>query len=152
VENVQQLSLSQEMSQRAKRCGFNVVGFAESCLKTITHNVSGNSYDDLAKVAEGFADVAILYLKKHQVKDIEVARLQSSDTEEEFTVYLSEKHGGYIIVGKDENGMEQSVRATNGMEIWRYLAVPLHIVEAVISAMIAYAERHQSVRTSGFSH
>jgi hypothetical protein len=89
VENVQQLSLSQEMSQRAKRCGFNVVGFAESCLKTITHNVSGNSYDDLAKVAEGFADVAILYLKKHQVKDIEVARLQSSDTEEEFTVSLS---------------------------------------------------------------
>lgn len=145
VENVQHLSLSQETSQRAKRCGYNVVGFADSCLKTITHNVSGNSYDDMAKIVDGFADVAILFLKKYQVKDVEVAHFQSSDTQEEFTVYLSENHGGYIIVRKDENG-EPSVRVTNGMEIWRYLANPLHIVEAVISAIIAYAERHQSVK------
>jgi hypothetical protein len=32
------------------------------------------------------------------------------------------------------------------MEIWRYLADPLRIVEAVISAIIAYAERYQSVK------
>ena len=66
IENVQHLSLSREMSQRAKRCGFNVVGFTDSCLKTITHNVSGNSYDDMAKIVDGFADVAILFLKKYQ--------------------------------------------------------------------------------------
>ena len=146
IENVQHLSLSRETSQLAKRSGFNVVGFADSCLKTITHNVSGNSYDDMAKIVDGFADAAILFLKKYRVKDIEVARFQSNDTQVEFTVYLSENHGGYIIVGKDENGVEQSVRVTNGMEIWRYLPDPLHIVEAVISAIIAYAERHQSIK------
>jgi hypothetical protein len=146
IENVQHLPLSRETSQRAKRCGFNVVGFSDSCLKTITHNVSGNSYDDMAKIADGFADVAILFLKKYQVKDVEIAHFQSSDSEEEFTVYLSEKHGGYIVVITDEKGMEQLVRVTNGMEIWRYLDDPLHIVEAVISAIIAYAERHQSVK------
>jgi hypothetical protein len=145
IENVQHLSLSRETSQLAKRCGFNVVGFADSCLKTITHNVSGNSYDDIAKIVDSFADVAILFLKKYRVKDVEVAHFQSNDTEEEFTVYLSENHGGYIIVGKDENE-EPLVRVANGMEIWRYLADPLHIVETVISAIIAYAERHQSVK------
>jgi hypothetical protein len=145
IENVQHLPLSRETSQRAKRCEFNAVGFANSCLKTITHNVSSNSYDDMAKIVDGFADVAILYLKKYRIKDIEVAQFQSNDTQVEFTVYLSENYGGYIIVGKDENG-EPSVRVTNGVEIWRYLPDPLHIVEAVISAIIAYAERHQSIK------
>ena len=145
VENAQHLSLSRETSQRAKRCGFNVVDFSDSCLRTITHNVSGNSYDDIAKIVDIFADVAILFLKKYKIKDIEITRFHSSDSQEEFIVYLSETHGGYIVVEEGENG-EPSVRGTNGDEIWRYLGQPLHIVEAVISAIIAYAEKHQSVK------
>jgi hypothetical protein len=122
-----------------------VVGFADSCLKTITHNVNGNSYDDMAKIVDDFADVAILFLKKYQIKDIEVAQFHSSDSQEEFTVYLSEMQGGYIVVEADENG-EPSSRVTNGNEIWRYLGEPIHIIETVISAIIAYAEKHQSIK------
>jgi hypothetical protein len=145
VEEVQQLSLSYETIKRANRCGLNVVDFADCCLKTIKHNVSGNGYDDLAKVVDGFADAAIPFLKKYEVKDIEVARFQSSDTQEDFIVYLSEQHGGYIIVKSVENG-EPSVRVTDGMEIWRYLNNSLHIIEAVISTIIAYAEKHPSIK------
>lgn len=145
IENVQHLSLSIETSQRAKRCGFNVVDFADSCLKTITHNVNGNSYDDMAKVVNAFADVAILFLKKYQTNDIEVARFQSGNSQQEFTVYLSETYGGYIVVNEDENG-KPSVRDTDGNEIWRYLGEPLHIIETVISVIVAYAEKHQSVK------
>jgi hypothetical protein len=145
VENVQHLSLSRETSQRAKRCGFNVVDFSDSCLKTITYNVSGNGYEDIAKIVDIFADVAILFLEKYQIKDIEVARFQSSESQEEFIVYLSETHNGYIVVSEDESG-QPSVRVTNGNEIWRYLGEPLHIIETVISAIIAYAEKHQSIR------
>lgn len=144
IENVEHLSLSKETSERAKRSGVNVIDFAEACLKTITHNVSGNSYDDMAKIVDCFADVVILFLKKYRIRDIEVARFESSDTYEEITIYLSESHGGYLIV-TDENG-EPSVRVTNGDEIWRYLAEPLHIFETVISTIIAYAEKHQSVK------
>ncbi len=32
------------------------------------------------------------------------------------------------------------------MEIWRYLNNPLHIIESVISAIIAYAEKHRAVK------
>jgi hypothetical protein len=145
VDNVPHLSLSRETSQRAKRCEFDVVGFANSCLKTITHNADGNSYDDIAKIVDIFADVTILFLKKYRIKDIEVARFHSNDSQEEFAVYLSETHGGYIIVEEDENG-DPSVRSTNGNEIWRYLGKPLHIIETVISAIVAYAEKHQSVK------
>jgi hypothetical protein len=145
VENVQHLSLSKETSQRAKRCGFNVVNFSESCLRTITYNVSGNGYEDIAKIVDIFADVAILFLEKYQIKDIEVARFQSSESQEEFIVYLSETHNGYIVLSEDESG-QPSVRVTNGNEIWRYLGEPLHIIETVISAIIAYAEKHQSIR------
>lgn len=145
IENIQHLPLSRETSERAKRCGFNVVDLSNSCLRTITHNVSGNSYDDISKIVDLFAEVAVLFLKKYQVKDIDIARFQSSDITKEFTVYLSGQHGGYIIVERDENG-EPSIRATNGMEIWRYLPDPLHITEAVISAIVAYAEKHQSIK------
>jgi hypothetical protein len=145
VEEVEQLSLSYETIKRANRCGFNVVDFADCCLKTIKHNVNGNSYDDLAKVVDGFTDAVIPFLRKYEVKDIEVARFQSSDTHGDFVVYLSEQHSGYIIVESDENG-EPSVRVTKGMEIWRYLNDPIHIVEAVISAIIVYAEKHQSIK------
>jgi|SRR5215216_796768 len=142
IENVQHLSISQETIQRAKRHGFNMSDFAECCLKAINHSVSGthNGYDEIAKVAESFATVAILFLKKYQVKDIKVAHFQSNDTQKEFTVYLSEMHGGYIIVEENDNG-EPSVKITNANEIWRYLAEPCHIIEAVISAIIAYASR-----------
>jgi hypothetical protein len=142
---VQHLSLSRETSQRAEKCGFNVVNFANSCLRTITHNVNGNSYEDIAKIVYVFADVALLFLKKYQTKDIEVARFHSSDSQEGFIVYLSEIHNGYIVVSEDESG-QPSVRVTNGNEIWRYLGEPLHIIETVISAIIAYAEKHQSIR------
>jgi hypothetical protein len=145
IENIQHLSLSKETSQRADRCGFNVVNFANSCLKTITHNVNGNSYEDIAMIVNVFADVTILFLKKYHIKDIEVARFQSSESQEEFTVYLSETHNGYIVVSEDEGG-QPSIRVTNGNEIWRYLGEPLHIIETVISAIIAYAEKHQSIR------
>ena len=144
VEGVEQLSLSYETIKRANRCGFNVVNFANCCLKTIKH-VSGNGYDDLAKVVDGIAYAAIPLLKKYEVKDIEVARFQSSDTQEDFIVYLSQQQSGYIIVESDENG-EPSVRITDGMKIWQYLNDPLQIVEAVISTIIAYAERHKSVK------
>jgi hypothetical protein len=149
VEEVEQLSLTYETIKRASRCGFNVVDFADCCLKTMKHNVSGNGYDDLAKVVDGFAEAAIPTLRKYEVKNIEVAQFQSSGTQEDFTVYLSQQHDGYIIVESDENG-EPSVRDTDGMEIWRYLNDPLHIVEAVISAIIAYAEKHQSVKGKWF--
>jgi hypothetical protein len=147
IENVQHLSISQETIKRAKRCGFNTSDFSECCLKAINHNVSStdNGYDDVAKVAESFATVAILFLKKYQVKDIEVAHFQSNDTQEEFTVSLSEIYGGYIIVEENDNG-EPSVKITNANEIWRYLAEPCHIIEAVISAVIAYAEKHASIK------
>ena len=145
IENVQHISLSKETSERAKRCGFDVVGFAYSCLKTITHNVTGNSYDDVAKIVDIFADVVILFLKKYQIKDIEIARFQSSDGQEELSVYLSETHGGYIVVSEEESG-EKSVRVTDGNEIWRYLGEPLHIIETIISTIIAYAEKHQLIR------
>jgi hypothetical protein len=145
VEEIEQLSLSRETIERANRCGFNVVDFADSCLKTITHNVGGNSYDDMAKIVDGFGNAAILFLRKYEIKDIEVARFSSNDIEEEFTVFLSEKHGGYIIVKGDGNE-KPSVRVTNGKEIWRYLPDPLHVIEAVISAIIAYAEKHQSAK------
>jgi hypothetical protein len=149
IENIQHLSLSRETSRRAERSGFNVVDFADCCLKTIKHNVNGNGYNDLAKVVDGFAEAAIPTLRKYEVKNIEVAQFQSSDTQEDFTVYLSQQHDGYIIVESDENG-EPSVRDTDGMEIWRYLNDPLHIVEAVISAIIAYAERHHSIKDKWF--
>src|ERR687892_686882 len=145
VDNVPHLSLSRETSQRAKKCGFNVVDFANSCLKTITHNVTSNGYDDVAKIVDIFADVVISFLKKYRIKDIEVARFQSSDNQEELSVYLSETHGGYIIVSEEESG-EKSIRATDGDEIWRYLGEPLHIIETIISTIIAYAEKHQSVK------
>jgi hypothetical protein len=90
IENVQHLSLSMETSQRAKRCGFNIADFADSCLKTIVHNVNGNSYDDMAKILDIFGDAAILFLKKYQIKDIEVGRFQSSNSQEESVIYLSE--------------------------------------------------------------
>jgi hypothetical protein len=144
IENVEHLPLSKETSERAKHCGFNVVDFAEACLKTITHNVSGNGYDDMGKIVDSFADVVILFLKKYRIKDIEIARFQSNDTQEEITIYLSESHGGYLIV-RDENG-EPSVRVTRGDEIWRYLGEPLHIIETIISAIVAYAEKHKSVK------
>ena len=54
-------------------------------------------------------------------------------------------HGGYIMVKEDENG-EPTVRITKTSEIWRYLSEPLHVIEAVISAIIAYAEKHQSIK------
>ena len=145
VKEVEQLSLSYETIKRAERCGFNVVDFADCCLKTIKHNANSNSYDDLAKVVDVFADAAIPFLKKYEVKDIEVARFQSSDTQKDFTVYLSQQQSGYIVVESDENG-EPSIRGTKGMEIWRYLNNPLHIVEVVISAIIAYAEKHRSIK------
>jgi hypothetical protein len=87
----------------------------------------------------------ILLLKKYQIRDIELARFHSSDSQEEFTVYLSETQGGYIVVKEDENG-KSSGRGTDGNEIWRYLGEPLHIIETVISAIVAYAEKHQSVK------
>jgi hypothetical protein len=147
IENVQHLSISQETIQRAKRCGFNTSDFAECCLKAINHNTSStdNGYDDIAKIAENFADAAIPFLKRYQVKDVEVAHFQSNDTQEEFTVYLSEMHGGYILVKEDDKG-EPSVRVTNSNEIWRYLAEPRHIIGAIISAIIAYAEKHKSIK------
>jgi hypothetical protein len=149
VEEVEQLSLSYETIKRANRCGFNIVDFADYCLKTIKKNVNGNGYDDLAKVVDGFAQAAIPTLRKYEVKNIEVAQFQSSDAQEDFTVYLSQQHDGYIIVESDEKG-EPSVRDTDGMEIWRYLSDPLHIVKAVISTIIAYAEKHQSIKDKWF--
>jgi hypothetical protein len=145
IENIPHLSLSRETSHRAEKCGFNIVDFANSCLKAITHNVNGNSYNDIARIVDVFADAAILFLKKYQIKDIEVARFNSIDGKDEFSVHLSETQGGYIVVSEDENG-EPSVRITDGSEIWRYLDEPLHIIETVISAIIAYAEKHQSVK------
>jgi hypothetical protein len=150
IENVQHLSLSIETYKRAEKCGFNIVDLADSCLKTITHNVNGNGYDDMAKIADAFADVAILFLKKYQVKDIELARFHSGDTHEEFIICLSETYGGYIVGNVDENG-KVTVRTTNGTEIWRYLGEPLDIVETVISAIIAYAEKHQYVKEEWLS-
>jgi hypothetical protein len=141
---VQHLSLSRETSQRAEKCGFNVVNLANSCLRTITHNVNGNSYEDIAKIVDVFADVALLFLKKYQTKDIEVARFHSSDSQE-FSVYLSNAHSGYILVKEDES-VEPSVRVTNGNEIWRYLDEPIHVIETVISVIVAYAEKHKSVK------
>jgi hypothetical protein len=116
IENIQHLSLSRETSRRAERFGFNVVDFANSCLKSMTNNVNGNSYYDIAKIVDIFADVAILLLKKYQIRDIELARFHSSDSQEEFTVYLSETQGGYIVVKEDENG-KSSGRGTDGNEI-----------------------------------
>jgi hypothetical protein len=109
-----------------------------------------NGYDDIAKIAENFADAAIPFLKRYQVKDVEVAHFQSNDSQEEFTIYLSEMHGGYILVEEDDNG-EPSVRVTNANEIWRYLAEPCHIIEAVISAIISYAEKHKLIKDEWIS-
>jgi ADP-ribosylglycohydrolase len=147
IENIDHLEICKETIQRANNCGFKISDFADCCLKAINHNISStdNGYDDLAKVVESFAAVAILLLKKYQVKDVEVAHFKSNDTQEEFTVYLSEMHGGYIMVKEDENG-EPTVRITKTSEIWRYLSEPLHVIEAVISAIIAYAEKHQSIK------
>lgn len=145
VEKVEQLSLSYETIKRANSCGFNVTDFADCCLKTIKHDVKDNSYDSMAKIVDDFADVVILFLRKYKMKDIEVGRFQSSDIQEEFVVYLSETYGGYIIANNDENG-RPSIRVTHGDEIWRYLGEPLHIIETLISAVVAYAEKHQSVK------
>jgi hypothetical protein len=88
IENVQHLSISQETIQRAKRCGFNTSDFAECCLKAINHNTSStdNGYDDIAKIAENFADAAIPFLKRYQVKDVQVAHFQSNDPQEELAL------------------------------------------------------------------
>jgi hypothetical protein len=99
----------------------------------------------MAKVAESFAAVAILFLKKYQVKDVKVAHFQSNDAQRELTVYLSVMHGGYILVEEADN-REPSVRVTDANEIWRYLAQPLHIIETIISTIIAYAEKHKSIK------
>jgi hypothetical protein len=147
IPDVQQLPISNETMERASKCGFNISDFVECCLKVIGQSDSNiaNDYDSLAKIAENFADAAIPFLKRYQITDVEVARLQLNDTREEFTVYLSVMHGGYIIVKHDEKG-EPSVRTTNASEIWRYLAEPCHIIQAVISAIIAYAEKHNSIK------
>jgi hypothetical protein len=57
-------------------------------------------------------------------------------------LFISQMQRGFILVEIDENG-EHSVRTTDTEEIWRYLDEPRHIIQAVLSTIMAYAEKTQ---------
>jgi hypothetical protein len=147
IEEIKPLLISRETIQRTRKCGFNILEFAESCLNAINTNVTSNenTYEDISKVVQSFANASMPFLEKYQVKDIEVGRFQIRYTNAEAVVFLSQMQKGFILVEIDENA-EHSVRTTDTEEIWRYLNEPSHIMQAVLSTIIAYAEKHKSIK------
>jgi hypothetical protein len=147
IEEIKPLPICRETIQRTRKCGFNILEFAESCLNAINANVTSNenTYEDIAKVVQSFANASMPFLEKYQVKDIEVGRFQIRYTNAEAVIYLSQMQKNFILVQIDENG-EHSVRTTDTEEIWRYLDEPSHIIEAVLSTIISYAEKHKAIK------
>jgi hypothetical protein len=147
LDEIESVPICTETMERAKKCGFNPIEFAESCLNAINENVTSNenTYEDIAKVVQSFANSSMPFLEKYQVKDIEVGCFQIRYTNAEAVAYLSQMHQGFIVVEIDENG-EHSVRTTDTEEIWRYLDEPSHIIQAVVSTIMAYAEKHKAIK------
>ncbi|HEY9386165.1 MAG TPA: hypothetical protein VIP70_03945 [Nitrososphaeraceae archaeon] len=146
IEDIESLPICRGTIQRAKKCGFNTLEFAESCLNAINQDVTDeNTYEDIAKVVQSFANASMPFLEKYQVKDIEVGRFQIRYTSAKAVVYLSQMQKGIILVEFDANA-EYSVRTTDTEEIWRYLDEPRHIIEAVLSTIMAYAEKHKAIK------
>ncbi|HEY9387194.1 MAG TPA: hypothetical protein VIP70_09140 [Nitrososphaeraceae archaeon] len=147
LDEIESLPICGETIERSKKCGFNTLEFAESCLNAINANVTSNenTYEDIAKVVQSFANASMPFLDKYQVKDIEVGRFQIRYTSAEAVVYLSQMQRSFILVEIDENG-EHSVRTTDTEEIWRYFDEPRHIIRAVLSTIMAYAEKHKAIK------
>jgi hypothetical protein len=152
IEEIEPLPICRETIQRTRKCGFNILEFAELCLNAINANVTGNenTYEDIAKVVQSFTNASMPFLEKYQVKDIEVARFQIRYTTAEAVVYLSQMQKGFILVEIDEN-REQSIRTTETEEIWRYLDEPRHIIQTVLSTIISYAEKHKGIKDEWIS-
>jgi hypothetical protein len=152
VEEIEPLPICRSMIQRTRKCGFNILEFAESCLNAINTNVTSNenTYEDLVKVVQSFANASMPFLEQYQVQDIKVARFQIRYTSTVAVVYLSQMQKGLILVEIDENG-EQTVRTTDAEEIWRYLDEPSHIIQAVLSTIISYAEKHKGIKDEWIS-
>src|SRR5215475_9989189 len=122
IEDIEPLPICRETIQRARKCGFNTLEFAESCLNALKDSVISdeNSYEDIARVIDSFVNASMPFLEKYRVKDIEVARFELNHTNSEAIVYLSGTNGGFIFVEVDENA-KYSVKKISAIAIWRYL-------------------------------
>jgi hypothetical protein len=105
--------------------------------------IKENTYEDIAKIAKVIQDTVSPVLERYYAPGIELASFISPDTGALNLVYLSEY--GMFLQTVNQIG-ETGVRATDPMEIWRYLYPPSKIIENIISTMIAVAEKHKNIK------
>lgn len=113
--------LNQSTIVRAQKVGIGGLVFKlfTDILATIKQlEMSDNTYEDLAKIVKVVQDTISPVLERYHATRIELGSFVSPDSGLLNSVYLSEY--GMVLHSVDQIG-EIEVRATDAMEIWRYL-------------------------------
>lgn len=140
------LKLDQSTIERAQKAGIGGLIFKLSTdiLAAVEElEIRENTYEDVAKIVRVIQDTVSPVLERYHAPGIELASFVSPDTGALNSVYLSEY--GMVLQTVDQI-KETEVRATDAMEIWRYLYPPSKIIENIISTMIAVAEKHKNIK------
>lgn len=140
------LQLNHSTIERAQKAGIGGLIFklfTDIMAAVEQLEIKENTYEDVAKIVKVVQNTVSPILERYHTPGIELASFVSPDTGVLNLVYLSEY--GIFLQAADQIG-ETEVRATDAMEIWRYLYPPSKIIENIISTMIAVAEKHKNIK------